>query len=94
MFELEVQSADAEAVDVDDLPEQPPPEPAPDDDNGDDAESYDDDTMSTLIDDGDDEEDVTDPPPAGGKQHSLNTSFSALNGTSKEALGADDPPDD
>ena len=72
MFELEIQSADAEAVDVDDLPEQPPPEPAPDDDNGDDDESYDDDTMSTFIDDGDDEEDVTDPPPAGGK-HTAST---------------------
>ena len=28
MFELEVQSADVKALDVDDLPEQPTPEPA------------------------------------------------------------------
>ena len=85
VFELEIQSADAKAVDVDDLPEQPSPEPARDDDDSDDDEFYDDDTMSTFIDDGDDEEDVTDPP--------LNTSFSVLNGISKEALDVDDPPE-
>ena len=40
MFELEIQSADAKAVDVDDLPEQPPPEPALDDGDSDDGEFY------------------------------------------------------
>ena len=83
-FELEVQSADAKAFDVDDLPEQPPPEPALDDDDGDD-DDVDDYDMSTFIDDGDDEEDATDPP--------LNTSLSVSNGTIKEAPGVDDPPE-
>ena len=47
MFKLEIQRADAKAVDVDDLPEQPPPEPALGDDDSDDDEFYDDDTCSS-----------------------------------------------
>ena len=84
MFELEVQSADAKAVGVDDLPEQSPPEPALDDDDSDDDDVGDGD-MSTFIDDGDDEEDATDPP--------LNTTFYVSNDTTKEAIDVDDPPE-
>ena len=84
MFELEVQSADVKALDVNNWPEQPLPEPVLDDDDSDD-DDVNDDEMSTFIDDGDDEEDVTDPP--------LNTILSVSSNTIEEALEVDDPPE-
>ena len=84
IFELDIKSDDAKAVDVDEPPEQPPPEPALDDDDSDDDDVNDDD-MSTFIDGGDDEDGVTDPP--------LNTTFSIASDTLQEAFDVDDPPE-